>query len=133
MGGRGPAQIAVQGQLRTVEWAIDANGDMPARSFFLDLPRADQAKVLKLFQRLADRGSIINREQFKKLGQKAKGKGSDLLEFKSFQIRFLGDFRPNRRFIVAHGVRKKSDNLSSTEIKKAVEILQENDQREKQR
>lgn len=106
---------------------------MPARAYFLDLPLADRAKVLRLFHLLAEKGLITNREKFKKLGQKSKGKGADLWEFKSFQFRFLGDFRPNQRFIIAHGLQKKSDHLSSTEIQKAVDILQENDQREKQR
>lgn len=133
MGGRGLARIAAEGQWGKVEWATDANGNLPARSYLLALPPGDQAKVLRLFQLLANKGSIANREKFKKLGKKAKGKGSELREFKSFQHRFLGDYRPNNRFIVAHALRKKRDDLSSIEIQKAVQILQENDQREQKR
>ena len=103
---------------------------MPARSYYLDLSDDDKAKVLALFQRLADRGFIQNREKFKKLGSKAKGKGSELWEIKSFQLRFLGDYRQNRRFIIAHALRKKSDNLPKSDIAKAVRILRAHDQRE---
>ena len=59
------------------------------------------------------------------------GEGSELWEFKSFQHRFLGNFRQNGRFIIAHALQKKSDNLPPLDIAKAVRILQENDQREK--
>jgi len=124
-------QIAAVGKWGKVEWATDQNGKMPARSYYLDLSDDDKAKVLALFQRLADHGFIQNREKFKKLGEKAKGKGSELWEFKSFQHRFLGDYRQNRRFIIAHALRKKSDNLPASDIAKAVRILQEHDQREK--
>ena len=103
---------------------------MPARSYYLALSDNDTAKIVKIFQRFANQGFITNKEQFKKLGSKAKGEGSELWEFKSFQHRFLGDFRPNGRFIIAHALRKKSDNLPTSDIAKAVRILREHDQRE---
>lgn len=133
MGRIGLAQIATEGQWGKVEWATDANGHLPAQSYFLNLSSEDRAKVMRLFQLLAENGSIANREKFKKLGKKAKGKGSELREFKSFQHRFLGDYRPNKRFVVAHALQKKRGDLSSVEIQKAVYILQENDEREKKR
>ncbi len=123
-------QIAAAGKWGKVEWATDENGNMPARSYYLDLTDNDKAKILALFQRLADQGFIQNREKFKKLGSKAKGKGSELWEFKSFQHRFLGDFRPRSRFIIAHALQKKSDNLPTSDIARAIRILQENDQQE---
>ena len=115
------------------EGSSDKNGNMPARSYYRALPAKDQAKILPLFQLLANKGFIQNREKFKKLGKRAKGEGSELWEFKSFQHRFLGDFRPNGRFIIAHALQKKSDNLPKPDIEKAVRILKENDQREKRR
>ncbi len=123
-------QIAAAGKWGRVEWAADENGNMPARFYYLDLTDNDKAKILALFQRLADQGFIQNREKFKKLGSKAKGKGSELWEFKSFQHRFLGDFRPGGRFIIAHALQKKSDNLPTSDIARAIRILQENDQQE---
>lgn len=122
--------IAADGKWGRVEWASDKNGDMPARDYYLALPDKDKAKISALFQLFANRGFIQNREKFKKLGSKAKGKGSELWEFKSFQHRFLGDYRQKGRFIIAHALRKKSDNLPTSAIAKAVRILQENEQRE---
>ena len=124
-------QIAVKGEWGRVEWASDKNANMPARDYYLALPGKDQAKILPLFQLLANKGFIQNREKFKKLGKRAKGEGSELWEFKSFQHRFLGDFRPNGRFIIAYALQKKSDDLPKPDIEKAVRILKENDQREK--
>lgn len=123
-------QIAADGKWGRVEWASDKNGDMPARDYYLDLPDKDKAKISALFQLFTNRGFIQNREKFKKLGSKAKGKGSELWEFKSFQHRFLGDYRQKGRFIIAYALRKKSDNLPKSAIAKAVRVLQENDQRE---
>lgn len=124
-------QIAARGEWGRVKWASDRNGNMPARSYYEALPDKDQAKILPLFRLLANKGFIQNREKFKKLGKRAKGEGSELWEFKSFQHRFLGDFRPGGHFIIAHALQKKSDNLPKPDIEKAVRILKENDQREK--
>ena len=111
-------QIAADGKGGRVEWASDQNGEMPARDYYVDLPDKDKAKIGALFQLFANQGFVQNREKFKKLGSKAKGKGSELWEFKSFQHRFLGDYRQKGRFIIAHALRKKAiicQNLLSQE------------------
>jgi hypothetical protein len=82
--------------------------------------------MIGLFKRLADNGDIASREHFKSLGKKGEG----LWEFKRFQLRFLGDFRPGGRFIVAHGLRKKRDDLDPADIARAKRILDEHDNRE---
>lgn len=126
--------VAAQGKWGTVEWAVDARGSMPAREFYLDvLDDKDKAKILALFQRLAERGEIPNREKFRQLGKKAGPEGRGLWEFKSFQIRFLGDFRPGKRFMVAHGLRKKRDDLPRADIDKAIRILAEHDEKEERK
>ena len=99
---------------------MDAAGTMPARDFLLAQKDTDRAKLWALFQRLSDFGVISNREKFKKLND-------DLWEFKSHQLRLLGAFRPGRRFLVAHGVRKKKDDLGRSDIERAVRILKEHD------
>jgi hypothetical protein len=116
--------LAVKGQKVTVEWAIDSRGRMPALEFYKELPLAERQKVLALFKRLADTGDIASREHFKSLGKS----GGNLWEFKRFQLRFLGDYRPGGRFVVALGVRKKKDDLSDSDIKKASRILAEHDE-----
>lgn len=98
-----PGRIAARGAWGTVEWAQDARGQEPAFTFFEGQEAPDQAKILALFQMLAETGRIPNREKFKSLGERGLG----LFEFKSFQLRVIGDFRPGRRFVVANGLRKK--------------------------
>ena len=117
--------VAVQGPKLTVEWAIDLRGRTPALEFFKELAREDRQKVLSLFKRLADEGEISNRELFKSLGKQGLG----LWEFKRFQLRFLGDYRPGGRFLVAVGVRKKRDDLNDSDIDRARRILTEHDER----
>lgn len=124
-------RIVVDGSWGTVEWGLNLEGEMPARDYYLHLEVSDQAKILSLFRIFADRGLIHNREKFKKLGNKAKGEGAELWEFKSFQNRFLGDYRPGGRFIIVHSVRKKGDDLRPPDIEKTVRALQENDRKEK--
>lgn len=118
-----PERIAARGTWGTVEWAMDARLQMPARDFFLALDASDQRKVAALFQWLASEGRVPNREKFKGLGIQGKG----LWEFKSFQIRFLGDFRPGARFVVALGLVKKRDELRPADIINADRIMKEND------
>lgn len=117
--------IVATGQRLTVEWVSDARGRLPALEFYEELSREDRQKILALFKRLADSGAIANREHFKCLGKR----GGNLWEFKRFQLRFLGDYRPGGRFLVVLGLRKKKDDLSDADIEKAERILAEHDQR----
>jgi hypothetical protein len=119
-------RTAARGTWGTVEWAKDTRGQESAYSFFQTLDATYHAKVLALFQMLAETGRILNREKFKGLGEQ----GLSLFEFKSFQLRFIGDFRKGKRFLVAHGVQKKKDELDPADIATAARILKENDQRE---
>lgn len=64
---------------------------------------------MALFKLIADSGWINNREKFKKLED-------GVYEFKSFQLRFLGDFDGRGRFVVVHGLRKKKDKLSASDL-----------------
>jgi hypothetical protein len=116
-------RTAARGTWGTVEWALDSRLRMVAREFFLTLDPADQRKVAALFQWLASDGRVPNREKFKGLGAQAAG----LWEFKSHQIRFLGDFRPGARFLVALGLQKKQDALRPADIEAAARIMKEND------
>jgi hypothetical protein len=124
-------KVAAKGAWGTVEWAVSTDGSMPAREIFLKLSPAEKAKVLSLFQHLADHGAITNREKFRQLGEKAGSQSRGLWEFKSHQIRFFGDFRLGRRFILAHGITdKKQDKLRKSDIQIAMRIMSENDAQE---
>lgn len=65
---------------------MNRRGQLPARDYFDGLGISERAKMLALFQRLADQGQIHNREKFKGLGQQ----GADLWEFKSFRTASWG-------------------------------------------
>jgi Phage derived protein Gp49-like (DUF891) len=118
--------LAVAGEKLTVEWAIDSRNRMPALEYFKTLEKEDRLRMVSLFKRLADHGEITSREHFKNLGKQ----GERLWEFKRHQLRFLGDYRPGNRFIVAHGLRKKRDDLDPADIERAKRILEEHDDRE---
>ncbi|HYB91383.1 MAG TPA: hypothetical protein VEC38_10090 [Candidatus Binataceae bacterium] len=125
-------RVAAKGAWGTVEWAVDKEGSLPARADYEHLDVDRKAKMAALFQRLAEVGRINNREQFRNLGEKSGRRGSQLWEFKRFQDRFLGDFRPGRRFLIAAYEQKKKDRLDSAVIDRAVRILIENDRYEAQ-
>ena len=101
----------------------DGKRPEPALDFFKALDADDQRRVLALFGMLAGTGRIPNREKFKSLGEM----GLRLFEFKSFQIRFLGDFRPGKRLVVALGLRKKKDALDRSDVEAAARIMREDD------
>ncbi len=103
-------------------WAVDATGQCPARKDFYRLPEKDRAKFFERFKLLAQHGKINNKELFRKLSPR------NLWEFKKYQTRLIGDFRPGKRFLVAHCVKgKKTDKIAPRELDKAERILQEND------
>lgn len=118
--------IAAKGVWGRVLWAQGVDGKASAMEFFKELSVQDQAKVVVLFQRMADLGTqgLQNREKFKSLG---KCRSESLFEFKSFQLRFLGAYRPGSEFVVAHGLRKKSDDLPPQALEIAARILKEHD------
>ena len=120
--------IAAQGKLGTIEWAfVSVNVKPQAYQFFYSLSDRDQAKVLALFQRLANFWHIGNGEKFHHLGERAGPKGQHLWEFKSFQIRFIGAYKPGHRFIVAYGLRKKANKLRAADIQVTISILEKYD------
>lgn len=106
---------------------MDEKGELPAKLDFENLSPADRAKAFSLFRRLADSGKISNREKFKSLGTK----GAHLWEFKNFQDRFIGDFRPGKRFLVAAYSRKKKDQLDPATVARAIKMLAANDRYER--
>jgi hypothetical protein len=114
--------IVVRGNLRTIEYAIRANGSMPAKEFIEGLSVPDQAKILVLFRRMAEKGDVPNREQFKLV----EGK---IFEFKKQQIRVFC-FRKENRWQLTNGYKKKRDKLDRSEIDRAQRIMQEHLERE---
>lgn len=115
--------MVVRGAMRTIEYAVCSNGSMPAKEFIEnELSLAEQAKLLVLLQRMADHGSVPNREQFKVVRDK-------VFEFKKHQIRVFC-FRKDDRWLLTNGYKKKKDRLDPGEIVRAERIMKEHLQRE---
>lgn len=110
--------VVTKGVWGAIEWARSSTGDFPAKLYFDGLSESDRAKVLGLFKLFSEKGLIRNPEKFAKVR-------SGLFEFKCFQQRFLGDYRPGKRFIVAHALQKKKDRLNTSDINKALRIIAE--------
>ena len=75
-----------------------------------------------LFEKLAERGRIANREHFKKL---ENVQGHAIWEFKRHQIRLLGRFGPGKQFLVAHGFKKKQNKHRPADLGRTARILAE--------
>jgi len=123
MSGDADRTVVIRGAMRTIEYAVCSNASMPAREFIEDeLSQAEQATLLALFKRMADHGSVPNREQFKVV----RGK---LFEFKKHQIRVFC-FRKDDRWLLTNGYRKKKDRLDRGEVERAERIMDAHLQRE---
>ena len=109
--------IPVRGSLRTIEYAVCANGSMPAKNFIEDLDESELRRLDTLFRRMADTGRIHNRKQFKQVDGK-------VYEFKRYQTR-VGCFQVGDRWRLTHGFVKKSDKWPKREIERATRIMQE--------
>jgi len=116
--------IVYAGSKRSIEYAILANGKMPAREFFYGLSERDQNGLIVLFKLFGDFGEIRNRERFKRI------EGTDFFEFKRFQTRFICFMQPGGKVILTHGFTKKRDKISPEEIRKAYRIKEEHLSRE---
>lgn len=93
---------ARQQQQITIVWLAQA------RRFFQELARRERDIVSKNITRLETDGPLrMTLQQFKSLS--GSGKGTDgLWEIKGWQARLIGEFRPGNRFVIAHGLIKKS-------------------------
>jgi phage-related protein len=106
-----------------VELALTANGRCPGKKFLNDLSKLDREKILRIIKRLADKGKVANREQFKKI------EGTDFYEFKNSQIRMPCYFHADRRVIITHGFPKKDDSIKPEQIDRMKRIRDEHEKR----
>jgi hypothetical protein len=118
--------VAYLGALKTVVYAVRANGSSPGYEFFQnELTDRERARLFWMFAKMGDYGSIANREQFKRLeGSKAK-----LSEFKHQQIRMLCFDLPGNLIVITHGFRKKCSKIPPNQIERAEQIKAEDEER----
>jgi hypothetical protein len=116
MSGRDDRLVAVTGTVFGIEYAVGEDGVPPAKEFIDALDEGDQRKLAVLFKRMADHGSVPNREQFKQVR-------GPLFEFKKHQIRVFC-FRSGSRWVLTNGYKKKKDRLDPAEIERAERLME---------
>lgn len=96
-----------------VAWESDWKS--PVRVAYLDLDPRDRAGFQKSYETFASNsGKVRNKERFKKL------EGTDLYEFKRFQLRLAGFFLPGKLFVICHIPKpKKRDGWRAQDIDRA--------------
>lgn len=82
----------------------------PVGDFLAALEPSDRRKVDVLFELLAEKGVISNSEHFKKI------EGTDLFEFKRFQIRLICFYTSDKKVVVCHAVKKKKDKHKPSDL-----------------
>lgn len=92
---------------------------MLARDFIMGCRKADQRKLLRLFERMALHGEVRGGEKFHQLE-------GPIWEFKSYQIR-IPCFREGKEWVLTHGFVKKADwgRKFDGEIRRALRIRDE--------
>jgi len=116
-------QIAVSGPARTVAYATDGQGRMPAKDF-LDqtggsdaLSDVEKRGMYHLFRLMATSGKIVNREQFRK-------ERGEIYGFKKYQAR-IAAFQVGTVWYLTHGFKKKKDKWPEAELDRADRIRSE--------
>ena len=93
------------------------DGSCPAEEFLSQLSELDIQKMKATFDLfVASSPRPLSREKFKKI------EGTDLYEFKCFQVRMPCFYAGQGRIILTHGLKKKADKLRPSDIKKAQEL-----------
>ena len=116
------SNIVVRGNQRTIEYAICADGSMPAKEFVEGLDESEQRKLDTLFRRMAETGKIFNKTRFKQVKDR-------IYEFKRYQTR-VGCFQIGTRWVLTHGFIKKGDRWKKSDIERAERIMEEHLARE---
>jgi len=113
-------QVVVKGPAKTVAYAIDSNGDMPAKDFLeqeagKNAPtKVELAGLRHLFKLMADQGKINNDEQF------TKERGA-IFGFKKYQAR-IAAFQEGDVWYLTHGFKKKKNKWPASELDRAERI-----------
>ncbi|RLS44342.1 MAG: hypothetical protein DWH83_02820 [Planctomycetota bacterium] len=116
-------QVAVTGLARTVAYAIDSQGRMPAKDFLEETSgseaptRSEKAGLERLFRLMANTGRIGNKEQFRK-------ERGEIFGFKKYQLR-IAAFQVGTVWYLTHGFRKKKDKWPEAELDRADRIRSE--------
>lgn len=99
--------------------AVTTNNAMVGREFLDSIGPPDWGKLDRIICRLADKGKIFNKEQFRPVGD-------SLFEIKGGAKRMVGYFLPGH-FVITHGFEKRGGGKSANRFpgnqrKRALEI-----------
>ena len=100
--------VAYKGDILTVEWFFDENGNSDALDFFESLSNTQKRKVLMLFKRIGDFGKISDITKF-------RNEGNKIFAFKPQPDRFLSFFYTGKKIVVTNAFRKKTRKLPEKE------------------
>ena len=116
-------RIVVSGPARTVAYATDGQGRMPAKDFLEETSgseaptRQEKAGLERLFRLIANTGRIGNKEQFRK-------ERGEIFGFKKYQLR-VAAFQLGSVWYLTHGFKKKKDKWPEAELDRADRIRSE--------
>lgn len=109
--------LVVRGPRATIEYAVQANGRMPAKEGLRRLSERERARLYVLFERYAREGRILNPDQFKK-------EEGEIWSFKRDQSR-VPCFLRGQRVILTHVFTKKRQRWPRREFQRAERIMNE--------
>ena len=116
--------IAYEGEILTVEWFFDENGNSEALDFFKSLSDVQKRKTLMLFKRMGDFGKISDKTKFRNEGHK-------IFAFKPQPDRFLSFFYTWQKVVITNAFRKKTKKLPEKEKILALKKMKNYDSRVK--
>ena len=110
--------IAYTGNYYTIEWYIDKKGKSQPLEYYKNLDSKRRQKVLFLFKRMGDFGSISDITKF-------RSEGNKIYAFKPQPDRFLSFFISGRKIIITNAYEKKSDKMPRNELNMAIKLREE--------
>lgn len=105
--------VVYQGEEFTVEWYFSQQGKSEALEYFEQLSEGQQDKFFHLIQRIADTGTISNKEKFNYEGDK-------IFAFKPAPDRFMCFFFENAKIIITNAYKKQTQKMPVCEKERAL-------------
>ena len=100
--------IYYTGKILKIVWAVDSNDNINGKDYFESIGVPNWSKLDRILHRLADKGKIINKQQFRSVGD-------GLFEVKGGAERLVGFFMPGH-FAVTHGFSKRGGGKSANKF-----------------
>lgn len=116
--------IFYQGKRLRVEFYFSDKGDLPAKEYLEKLSVKVKAKLAAFVKLIADEGRLYDEKKFRLVSKVEK-----IYEFKPLGYRFFNFFYSGGRLIITNGYFKKTRKVEKRELKKAVLIKKDYEDR----